>query len=451
MIEQPQHVVLLIADSLRYDSVYTAGIGMPYMQKKGIQFTQARASGCWTLPGTASLFTGLLPHEHGATSQTRKIDPNVPTLAEKLKSVGYATHQVTANVVTTDIFGLNRGFDEVKRIWKHVDAKYNMLQQFLVLFGKPRLRKMLLSKDALMHKMSEDLEANKTWLQHTHQDIFKSAKQILNENDRQKKKTFLFLNLMESHFPYHIAPQFQTLSKGIFDKLREIKSLYHALNQTFLTKENPLTQKWMDLLKERQQLAWKSLAKSIDDFAQELHEDKNVLFIFAADHGDNFGDQSWVYHFSNVTDAGTKVPLFVLKPNAENGKTIDTPVSSRDIHHTILRHCNYKDYTHDITETPDDSFSIMQSYWYNNHGKTLPEYLYNQMAFVKDDMRYLSRKNQWYSAPITTGISLEDDFKPLPTDANPIEDLTIDLARKQQLQNWFTQFNEFSNKVLPKG
>ena len=58
---------------------------------RAIAFHQARAAGCWTLPATASVFTGLLPHEHGATTHTRRLRADVPTLAERMKQLGYAT------------------------------------------------------------------------------------------------------------------------------------------------------------------------------------------------------------------------------------------------------------------------------------------------------------------------------------------------------------------------
>lgn len=451
-MQKPRTIILLIADSLRFDSVYQTGINLPYLEARATQFTQARAAGCWTLPGTASLFTGLLPHEHGATSQTRKIHDHIPTLAEKLKAAGYNTAQVTANVVTTDIFGIDRGFDETRRIWKLVDAKFNKLQQFLVLFGKPRLRRMLMSKDALMHRMSADLEANKSWLQHTHLDIFNEVRQIVAENERQNRPGFVFVNLMESHFPYHIAPEFQFLNKGVISKLKEMRTMFHALNQTFLTREkNPLSQQWLDVLKLRQQIAWRSLASNIDGFAREMHEHKDTLFVFAADHGDNFGDQDWVYHFSNVTDAGTKVPLFWLPPHADAGRTIDEPVSSRNIHHAILKAAGLNTDQPALDANPGESLSVMQSYWYNNHGKTLPRYLFNQFCFVEGETRFLYRQGQWFSAPVTaTNDTHEVDFTALPTGADPIEDALFDAERKQRLRKWLTDFDHFSEKVLPR-
>lgn len=450
-MKQPKNVVLLIADSLRFDSVYGTGIGMPYLESKAKQYTQARSAGCWTLPGTASLFTGLLPHEHGATSQTRTVNKDVPTLAEKLKEAGYSTHMVTANVATTEIFNVNRGFDETRRIWQHVDAKYNSIHKFLVLFGKPRLRKILMSKDVLMNRMSEDVDASKTWLQHTHLDTFEHARQILAKNKKENKKSFLFLNLMESHFPYHISDKFKFMNEGIISRIKEIYALFHSLNQTFLTKENPLTQKWMDLLKERQRIAWQSLAENIDNFAREIHEDQeDTLFVFAADHGDNFGDQSWVYHFSNVTDAGTKVPLFWLNHGDNSPETINVPVSSRNVHHGILKACGIPTNEPSIFDAPEETQTVMESFWYNNRGKTLDKYIYNQFCFIEKDVRFLHKNGDWYSAPITEGYdTVEAVFQKLPSNTNPIEEAVADLYRKDRLKTWLKDFNNFSDKVMP--
>jgi arylsulfatase A-like enzyme len=98
--------VLLVADSLRYDAVFGGHEHLlPYAVSHGINFAQARSAGCWTLPATATLFTGLLPHAHGATSQSRAIRAQVPTLAERMSALGYTPYMVSANIATTEIFG----------------------------------------------------------------------------------------------------------------------------------------------------------------------------------------------------------------------------------------------------------------------------------------------------------------------------------------------------------
>lgn len=449
-MSQAQNVILLVADSLRYDSVYRNGdIRLPYINQNAIQFSQARSSGCWTLPATASVFTGLLPHQHGATSQTRAIHENIPTLAEKMKAAGYNTYQITANVATTDIFGLHRGFDEVHRVWDWASPRFNRLQQTLVLVGKPRLRKKLLSKDAVMTKMSDDLRASMTWLQYTHEDILNKGRKIIEENEAKGEKTFLFLNLMESHFPYHVAPTFETTSEGCMDKLREVAGLFHMVNQTFLTSTEPKVKiNVLKQLRERQRKSWEILAPKIDGFVQEMHQDKDNLMIFCSDHGDNFGDQGWQYHFSNVTDGGNKVPIFVLPQGSKTNGIIHDKINAKDIHSTILHESGVDKNVLSLIKDPARSQSILQSYWYNSREKTLPQYKHNQFAFIVDNQRFVNRKEQWFQAPIGE-YGNEPIFSAIKDKSiNPIQEIQ-DVDRRYTLQKEFDEFLEFSRKVLP--
>lgn len=455
MQKKPKHIVVIIADSLRFDTVYNQGVGMPYVQKNAVEFIEARSGGCWTLPATSSLFTGLMPHEHGATAQTRAIHKEIPTLAEKMKAAGYSTHQVTANVVTTHIFGLDRGFDDIRRIWKIVPPKFKKLMQMLVIMGKPRLRRKMFSRDFIEKKLTEDLEATKTWLQHTYEDIFNEARKIIKENDQKGKGSFIFLNLMETHFPYHTAPTFKFEADGIFKKVRELIWLYHISNNTFLRKgKQVLPQKAMDMFKSRQQQAWAALAPKINDFCKELHEGTDNLVVFGSDHGENFGDVvgddlPWSYHFSNVTDAGNKVPLFWLGQN-EAPRTVAHPVSARHIHNSLLKAIGEQPVGPSILDEPERSIPIMQSFWYNNKGKTLDQFKYNQLSFLYEDHRFLLRNGKWFMAPFQSDAGSTYDFpnfQPTPDNASPIEDIVSDTEHKIYLKDTIQNFQNFSGKI----
>lgn len=443
----PKNIIVLIADSLRYDSVYSQNVGLPYVQAHATTFTEARAGGCWTLPATASIFTGRMPHEHGATEQTRGIYKDIPTLAEHMKAAGYKTYQVTANVATTDIFGLHRGFDEVRRIWKMVDPKFSKLNQFLVLIGKPRLREKLLSKDMLMNKMSEDVESAKTWLQHTYEDIFNQARQIIKENEAKGEKSFIFLNLMETHFPYHIAPTFELSQAGMVGKVREIVTLYHTLNQTFLKKGHlNLSRERLDVLKHRQQMAWKSISAPVDAFCKEMHENTGNLMVFGADHGENFGESGWAYHFSNVTDAGNKVPLFWLDHDTNTPRTIDTPVSTKNLYDTLAKAVGQVTQGASLLDEPERAHTIMSSYWYNNKGQTHANYLYNQMAFLHKDQRFMLRNGEWYAAPFHADYD-EPQYIKLPPGVNPIGEFVDDREQQAYYEKVVADFSNFSSKI----
>lgn len=449
MQEKPKNIIILISDSLRYDTVYRNGkgdTGMPYVQENAVEFTEARSSGCWTLPATGSLFTGLMPHEHGATSQTRKIHKNIPTLAERVKAAGYNTYQVTANVVTTHIFGLDRGFDQVRRIWKIVPPKFKKLMQMLVIMGKPRLRKRIFSGDFISQKISEDVEATKTWLQYTFPDIFNEVRKILKENEERNERAFIFVNLMETHFPYHTAPTFRYEKRGLIGKIRETMWLYHISNNTFLRKGyQNLKPHALELLKGRQQKSWKGVAPHINAFCREMHEGTDNLVVFGADHGENFGDQGWNYHFSNVTDGGNKVPLFWLGLD-ESPRTIDQPVSARHIHNSILHAIGEVPDGPSLVHEPERSIPIMQSYWYDNKGKTLDKYKFNQLSFLYEDCRFLWRNGKWFQAPFKNSYD-EPNFQSIPSGVNPIEEIVYDYTQKEYLKNAIKTFENFASTI----
>lgn len=445
----PRNIIILISDSLRHDSVYgEGGTGLNYMEEKGVQFMEARSAGCWTLPATAGLFTGMLPHEHGATEQTRGIYKTMPTLAEHMKAAGYNTYQVTANIATTGIFGLDRGFDQVIRIWNHVDAKFNKIQQLLVFLGKPRLRKKIVSKDMLMNKMTEDVEMAKTWLQYTFSEVFDKARQIIAENEAKGERSFIFLNLMETHFPYHIAPTFQLDSSGVYAKLKEVISLIHFANQTFLKiGHQNIKADMLKVLKGRQRKAWLSLAPHVDGFVKEIHENTGNLVLFGSDHGENFGESGWTYHFSNVTDAGNKVPFYWLDDRNPHGRYDHNLVSTRDVYGSLLHKIGRAEgHEVDLLANPESSFPIMSSFWYNNAEKTLPMFKYNQMAFLYGDHRFMLRNGHWYHGPLKTDAD-EPAYEPIPGNANPVEDIVYEPEKKLYLREKVKAYEIFASKI----
>jgi hypothetical protein len=298
----------------------------------------------------------------------------------------------------------------------------------------------------LMNKMSEDLEMSKTWLQHTFQEVFNEARKIIAENEKQGVGSFIFLNLMETHFPYHTAPTFKLSADGVYNKLKEVVGLFHAVNQTFLKREKlNISRKTLEILKKRQQTAWLSLAPHIDAFCREMHEDKENLIVFGADHGENFGETGWVYHFSNVTDAGNKVPLFWLSHREQKARTIDHLVSTRHLYNSLLKEVGYEN-NFSLLDSPERSTPILSSYWYNNKGQTLEKYKYNQIAILHENHRFLLRDNTWFETHLHDDYD-EPIYTPTPTNANPIEELVQDKEQKAYYKQTIENFKIFSSKI----
>jgi len=452
-VGKPKNVILIVADSLRFDSAYQqGGPQVPYLEQNASQFTNARSSGCWTLPATSSMFTGLMPHQHGATSQSRWLKDEIPSLPEKLEAVGYRPIQVSANIVTTDIYNVGKGFDEVYRTWDFTESKHQWLLRLVLAANRPRIRKMVLKpNDQVFEKLSEDLRQGIVWAQKTSQDSFNKARKLIAENNAKGQGVFMFINLMESHYPYHIADKFTLMNKSLSGKIHEWKILYHLLSQTFLTKEkNVLTQQELDLLHEKQKLAWKLIKDEIDDFCKEMHDGQDNLVIFCSDHGENFGDQGWEYHFSNVTDGGNRVPLFWLDHEHGKTETKSHNVSARFMYHDILRSCGANADEGTLMKECENNLPVLQSFWYDNDGATLPKYKYNQVAFIEGNKRFVLRAGEWMYAPVGAN-GQEPFFEYVQKDFRPLEELSLSAERKKYLEQSIKDFSVFSDKIMNKG
>jgi arylsulfatase A-like enzyme len=114
-------VLLIILDTTRPDHLSAYGYprrttpNLDRLAAEGQRYDRAWAQAPWTLPAVASILTGQLPHVHGAVRGSggiHPVDPQVPTLAERMKRAGYATGAVI-NVVWCGprLSGLDRGFD----------------------------------------------------------------------------------------------------------------------------------------------------------------------------------------------------------------------------------------------------------------------------------------------------------------------------------------------------
>lgn len=88
------------------------------------------------MPSFASLFTGLLPYRHGSTGGGSRLEPDATTLAETLRSRGYATHAFVAVDYLTSAFSMDRGFEQHRsflegRVSTRSDVYRDELLQFI--------------------------------------------------------------------------------------------------------------------------------------------------------------------------------------------------------------------------------------------------------------------------------------------------------------------------------
>jgi arylsulfatase A-like enzyme len=110
-------IILVSLDTMRGDRLGALGYPKPLtphldaLAREGVVFEQATSNAPWTLPSHASIFTSLLPFDHGATRETRPLRPSVSTLAERLRNAGYRTAAFTGGAYVSSGFGFGQGFE----------------------------------------------------------------------------------------------------------------------------------------------------------------------------------------------------------------------------------------------------------------------------------------------------------------------------------------------------
>jgi len=113
-----RHVVLVTIDTLRADrlAAYGAASGttpnLDRIAREGAFAAEATAHVPLTRPSHVTLFTGLLPWQHGIRDNISPADvPAAPVLAEAFKREGFATGAFVSSIVLSSHGGLGRGFD----------------------------------------------------------------------------------------------------------------------------------------------------------------------------------------------------------------------------------------------------------------------------------------------------------------------------------------------------
>lgn len=111
------NVVVVLIDTLRADHLGAYGYqrrtspSFDRMAADSVVFDRAVSQAAWTKPAVASLMTGSYVHKHGVMSNRDALGPELPTLAEQMRSHGYRTAAFSSNPWITPEFHFDRGFE----------------------------------------------------------------------------------------------------------------------------------------------------------------------------------------------------------------------------------------------------------------------------------------------------------------------------------------------------
>jgi arylsulfatase A-like enzyme len=369
-------VLLIVIDTLRADYLgcYGADVRTPVVDglaAGGVRFSQARSHIPITGPSHGSLFTSLLPMEHGVVNNAQELDPTLPVLAESLGAGGRRTAAVISLGVLKGRFGFQRGFDhygdEFPRDWLKdaaevtdealaiADDLMGAPWFFFVHYSDPhepyaptgadypefelRLNGEpvgIIDAGGRGFRFDLELPAGDSVLDFIPADAGDPGRTYRVDNLLVNDPT-VEVEPVEGWNVIHRRNDRFTYESSMPASVR----LRHPGTSTLQTKVFVSCKK---LLKKREiRRAYAAETEFVDAQIGRLLDGleargmmQDTLIVVASDHGEGLGDHNHVGHISQVYDSLLHVPLIFNWPGRlSSGETIDRPVGLIDVFPTV--------------------------------------------------------------------------------------------------------------------
>jgi arylsulfatase A-like enzyme len=318
------NIALVVLDTLRKDTFDRHFDWLP-----GLHFENAYTTANWTIPSHASLFTGQYASEVGVHAKNMHLDCAAPVLSEELRAAGYTTRAFSANTQIMGHAEFDRGIEDfrVPKPLAHI-ADDNLFDwsTFARETSATGIQKYFTGVYQCLRSDSATLPS-----------LAAGARMFMMENETGGVKyggliearteldgmdfgesEFLFMNLMETHEPFRVPDEYQTV---------EEPALHSSIGDFSFDEVDA----------EQTTQAYEDCARYLSDAYQELFYELRENFeyvITLADHGELLGEHDAWGHEHGVHPALTHVPL-VISGEGLSGERTES-VSLLDVHQTVL-------------------------------------------------------------------------------------------------------------------
>jgi arylsulfatase A-like enzyme len=310
-------VLLVVLDTVPARSTSLHGYALdttPNLEKlaaAGAWFRSAIAPSPWTVPSHAALFTGELPREVGCHHENPALPGEPATLAERLSAAGYRTGAFVANPWVGRFNGLTRGFAYQEAMWEIQRS----LRSFAALQLLGRLFPPTVGKGApaLIRRTL---------------DWWDSA---------GDEPSFVFLNLMEAHSPFHQVPGAARYDVEDPHTVGERTQIAQARGPDSIDYPRPGE---AEAARRLQAAGIRYLDEQIGALIEALRERGRLAHSVVAvtsDHGEAFGEHGFHGHMVGLYEETLHVPLVLHYPPAiAAGTVIADPAPLRMLPETLL-------------------------------------------------------------------------------------------------------------------
>lgn len=342
------NIVLIVLDTLRAGSMSCYGYerrttpGLDDFAREAVLYSNSRSVASFTVPGHASLFTGLLPSRHGAggvkpTGADAAAGPALregfTTLAEILSAEGYATAGVVANHWFLDrTTHLDQGFH-------YYDALPSSEYPFCRYL--PLLKRL---EGRLPHRLLRDpLALSFPTPYRSAEEITQRAREWILDRRAPGRPYFLFVNYVDTHTPYAPRGRFRGLWPGL-DTSGEHppNGLSKAALRDVLGGRREMSRKESAHLHSLYDGALSYLDRHVGELLRFLKSQRDyddTWIVVTSDHGEALGDHGHLGHGCSLHQEILRIPLIVRYPRgiASRQPGVDErPVQQTDILPTIL-------------------------------------------------------------------------------------------------------------------
>lgn len=305
------NIVWITIDSIRQDHTSLGGYKRnttPNLERiassdQGEAFTSCLATGMWSLPSVASMFTCTYPAFHRTGYDTEVLPDSVDTIAERFAEQGWTTAGISVNHFFSEATGLNRGFDT-----------FTLLNPKNALRTAGPIDTIKFLVNLRRHSGGYTLEKRKHRPDYLLQEV---AKDRLAELASGDSPFLLALHYYGAHHPYYPPLSYQdTFADEIPMNPRQ------AANEAFdhtddihrgIARRNSADDRDLEAIESM----YDSLVRYSDSLVGELFDYLQTLdltdtiFVVTADHGDLLGEQGLFGHKLLLHDALVHVPFVV--------------------------------------------------------------------------------------------------------------------------------------------
>ncbi|WP_435335195.1 sulfatase-like hydrolase/transferase [Haloarchaeobius sp. TZWWS8] len=346
-----RNIVVVCLDTVRKDVFDRYATRL--RARADVSYESCRAASCWSVPSHASMLTGQLPSEHGATAARPRLDALDPDDTIRADLPDHQFLGVSANVYAGSAYGFDHlfdGFVDVTRDHRFPDALD--VPTFTKQETEPGASRYLdvlracLTHDRPAESLANAVAAQVDQLWDTgpvefpapFDDGAVSARRALVSRVRERERegpVFAFVNLMEGHEPHRDTLRYE---RDLYDVPRGWRSdelmTWDAVDPGAETEQE--LERYREVYGASVEYLDRQVARLVDEV--QAATDRETTVIVTADHGENLAldaDDGHLGHITSLTEGVLHVPLLVL--NAPGAGTEDTVVTDHVSHLDLRR------------------------------------------------------------------------------------------------------------------